>query len=112
MKIEIPKVLAAVDLAEYAPELKGKFLNIWVNLPADKLAEHFRLAEQVKNNEPDAYTNMLNWYVDVWSQGVPETRWTLDELRELEKSDASFLSWMISATWSKYSAHKEFKKKA
>jgi|JI8StandDraft_2_1071088.scaffolds.fasta_scaffold71226_3 hypothetical protein len=112
MKIEIPKVLATVDLGEYAPELKGKFLCVWVNLPADVLTEHFLLAAKVKADDPNAYVELLNWYARIWSQGTAETHWTLDELRELEQRDASFLSWMISATWSKYAEHKSFKKKA
>lgn len=111
MKIEIPKVLATVDFGEYAPELKGKFLCVWVNPPADVLTEHFLLVSKVKADAPNAYVEMLNWYVRMWSQGTPETHWLLEELRELERSDASFLSWMISATWAKYQEHKEFKKK-
>ncbi len=112
VKIDIPKVVATVDLGEYAQELRGKFLCVWVNLPQDVLTEHFLLAGKVKADEPNAYTEMLSWYARIWSQGTPETHWTLEELRELESKDASFLSWMISATWAKYAEHKEFKKKA
>ena len=40
MKITIPKVLIPVHLGEYAPELQGKFLHVWVNMPREKLQEY------------------------------------------------------------------------
>lgn len=43
MKINIPKVISAVPMAEYAPKLEGKFLHVWVNPPMQKLREYERL---------------------------------------------------------------------
>lgn len=37
MKITIPRVVTPVSLANYAPELDGKNLYVWVNPPKDKL---------------------------------------------------------------------------
>lgn len=33
MKIEIPKIIEMIDLGEYAPELAGQCLHVWVNPP-------------------------------------------------------------------------------
>ena len=38
MKLDIPKVIARVDLGEYAPELKGALFCVWVNPPLNVLA--------------------------------------------------------------------------
>ena len=111
MKIEIPKVLTAVDLAEYAPELKGKFLNIWVNAPLDVLSRYVELGALTRSGDENAAVDMLNWYAEIWSQGREDTRWTLDELKELDKENVAFLRWMISATWVKIEEHRTYKKK-
>lgn len=111
MKIEIPKVVVAVDLGEYAPELKGKALQIWVNATNDMMAEYIRLSAEAAERENGTSAEVLGWYADIWSQGKAETHWTIEELRELEKGNAAFLSWMISATWNKISEHRSYKKK-
>lgn len=40
MKIDIPKIVLTVDLGEYATELAGKLLYVWVNQPKEKLREY------------------------------------------------------------------------
>lgn len=111
MKIEIPKVIAAVDLGEYAPELRGKVLNIWVNATNDMMAEYVRLSAEANESENGTSNAVLNWYAEIWSQGKAETHWTLEELRELEQNNGAFLAWMISATWNKISESRTYKKK-
>lgn len=51
MRIQIPKVVVAVSLAEYAPELQGQALHIWVNPSMEKLNEFRELVAQVQERE-------------------------------------------------------------
>lgn len=141
MKINIPKVIVGVDMGEYAPELSGRMLQVWVNLPLDVLSEHLAMAarlnaapsvlpptgttrasppdtaarifggESALTFEGDGQEGLLKWYAFVWSQGEVESHWTVDELREIEMEDPAFLSWMIGATWEARKAHMDRKKK-
>ena len=153
MKIVIPKVIVQVAMSEYAPELEGKFLSVWVNPSMEKMQGYFDLVNEMqaaelekardalieKPQEPPANQTilqrtfdqltkwiglkrtqkdegidlrLLKWYVEMWSQGPEESRWSIDELKELEQQDPTFLSWMISQTWQARTAHIERKKKA
>lgn len=55
--------------------------------------------------------DLLAWYIEVWNQGPAETRWSMDEIRQIEQADPAFLAWMISQTWQARTAHIEQKKK-
>lgn len=117
MKINIPKVIVAVEMSEYAPELAGQCLHVWVNPPLDVLGAHLALAAQLQQAPVSAETAnlqdpLLTWYVNVWSQGPEPTRWTLDEAQEIQRDDPAFLSWMISATWEARKVHMDRKKKS
>ena len=59
MKIRIPKVALAVDLAEYAAELAGKCLYVWVNPPKTKLQEYDDLVTMLQSRELDAARKTL-----------------------------------------------------
>jgi hypothetical protein len=110
MKIDIPKVIVSIDMGEYAPELKGRCLKVWVNPPLDVLTAHLTMAAKM-TQEATTQAELLQWYADLWSQGEADSRWTLDELRAIEQDDPAFLSWMITATWEARRAHMDRKKK-
>ena len=55
---------------------------------------------------------LLNWYIEIWSQGPEITHWTIEELRILEAQDPAFLTWMIARTWQARDEHIQSKKKA
>jgi len=163
MKINIPKVVIPVSLAEYAPELQGKFLHVWVNQPRERLREYDDLVTEMqersmaearksvesqtskvvpqgddKGQEGRTSTVMekvfdqiramlrfkrerkadgidvklLKWYAEMWSQGPDDTKWTVDELQELEAQDPAFLSWCIARSWNERLEHMQRKKKA
>ena len=121
MKINIPKVIVGVDMGEYALELSGRMLQVWVNLPLDVLSEHLSMAARLNpalinphpalSLEGEGEGELLKWYAFVWSQGEVESHWTVDELKEIEQEDPAFLSWMIGATWEARKAHMDRKKK-
>lgn len=118
MKIEIPRVVVPVDMSEYAPELAGQYLHVWVNPPLDKLGEHLMLAAQATLSPTSAPSpdkrgedQLLEWYVEVWSQGPEPTHWTLEEIHDIQQQDPAFLVWMIQATTTARREHLERKKK-
>lgn len=112
MKLDIPKVIARVDLGEYAPELKGSLFCVWVNPPLNVLAEHQRLAALTSHSaETGTPTEMLSWYSALWSHGGSGTEWTVEELLALQERDPALLIWLINVTWQKRREHLEPKKK-
>jgi len=109
MKINIPTVIVQVPMEDYAAELAGNALNVWVNPPLSVLNEHLKLVTD--KADPTAGQSILAWYARIWSQGALDSQWTVDELRELEQKDPALLGWMISATWEARQAHVDRKKK-
>lgn len=107
MKLEIPKVIARVDLGEYAPELKGKVFCVWVNPPLSVLIEYQRLAAVSVSSGADtgAGMEMLGWYSRLWSHGEDGTQWTAAELASLQEDDPAFLIWLIKRTWTARDDH-------
>ncbi len=112
MRINIPRVVVPVSLAEYAPELQGQALHVWVNPPMEKLNEFRALVAQVGERVAGADESILRWYAEMWSQGPQDTQWTLAELRDIEAQDPAFLSWLIFKFWEARSTHLEHKKKS
>ena len=116
MRIEIPKIVVPVDMGDYAPELVGQCLHVWVNPPLDKLGEHMMLAAQASlasspSSKGGGEEQLMEWYVDVWSQGPEPTHWTLEEVHEIQQRDPAFLVWMVQATSTARKEHMDRKKK-
>ena len=59
MKIQIPKVVIPVNMGEYAPELQGKDLFVWVNPPKQKIAEYNDLVTVLQTKELQAARETL-----------------------------------------------------
>ena len=59
MKIEIPKVIVQVSLAEYAPELQGSALHVWVNPSMAKLNVYNNLVTELQEQELTAARKIL-----------------------------------------------------
>lgn len=126
MDIKIPKVLASVDFGEYAPELKGKKLHVWVNPPLGLLRKHDEALALIKpgntaptdNTKPlpnlgEARTVFREFYAELWSQHADdETHWSADELAALEEADPAFFSWMVAQTWTLRNEHISKKKRS
>ena len=110
MKINIPKVLVPVDLGEYAAELAGNFLQVWVNPPLHIMQQHTD-ATQAAQAETGSQAPLYEWYAQQWSQhSDPAQHWTAQELEALQTNDPALLAWLIDATWQAIGAHR-FKKK-
>lgn len=97
MKINFPKIVRAVDLGAYAPEMSGQLIHVWVNPPSADLVD---MGEQYKASFEDkgAEEKYLALLSGVLSQGDKDTHVSVDELREIEKSsgetDPAFWVWL------------------
>ncbi len=59
MKINIPKVIATVDMSGYAPELAGNNLYVWVNPPLQMLRDYDNLVAALQAKEVEAAKDVL-----------------------------------------------------
>lgn len=59
MKITIPKVIIQVPLKNYAAELNGHALHVWVNPPMDKLDEYNRLVTELQERQLESARQVL-----------------------------------------------------
>lgn len=111
MKINIPKVIRPLDLAEYAPEYDGAVIQVWVN-PPRSMREQFqeirlglmRTADEIQQlaaeaedrNAPEylekikaagermsaANRALYEWHSEIWSQSTADD-WTPEQVEEL-----------------------------
>jgi len=123
MKIEIPKITRALKLSEYAPEFGEAEIVVWVNPPkrmvleyvslvnaSDEikkaLAEAVKEAKQVDQADQErklaemAQTGerIIDWYAELWSQGAEDTRWSVEDIKQLlegtQDTDPGLWSWL------------------
>ena len=95
-----------ISLANRADGEKQSFLS----RTFDQVASMLRVRKEKPAEGVDV--KLLEWYAEIWSQGPEDSRWTVEELRELEGQDPAFLSWMIAQTWQTRTEHLQRKKKA
>lgn len=123
MKLKIPKVLKVIDLGDYAPELTGQIVQVWVNPPRevkrqynDATAKHFADVSAIRRPTPEEIEQgvedhseadyqalkvalnrtQLAWWAHIFSQGNnAENHWTGEELEALDVQDPAFLGWLI-----------------
>ncbi len=109
MKIEIPKVLKAIELKEYAAEFGEAVIWVWVN-PTIKLIEE--LAELKVKPEKGRITA---WFAEIWSQGEEGTRFTVEEVAKLAEDcmekDPTLWAWLSMQTSRLINEHRVLKKK-
>jgi len=60
LKINIPKVIVHVSLADYAPELQGSDLHVWVNMPMQLLNDYNQLVRNLQSRELESAKQMLD----------------------------------------------------
>lgn len=115
MKFDIPKIVRALDLQEYAPEWGSLQIQVWVNPPVRLLQEHDQVLLDVRQAIKDdvdpataqamieqAAKDMARIFAELWSQGAPETRWSADEIEhmveETQSTDPRLWAWLRERT--------------
>lgn len=107
MEINIPKVLVAIDLGDYAEALKGQFVYAWVNTPMEAMREHEAL------RKADDENGITAWYARMLSQHQDQsTHWTVEELDKLNESDPALLAFLVNAYWQARAEHRSKKKRS
>lgn len=122
-KIQIPKIVRPLRLADYAPEYGDAVIQVWVN-PPRALVEEYREAlelayaaqssiaggalEEAGQGEAlrqisAAGERIIAWMAQIWSQGYDaESHWTAAEVQELvahsEDRDPGLWPWLSAQT--------------
>lgn len=127
MKIAVKKIVRALRLADYADEYGEAAMAIWVNPPTslyeqidNSLRESDRLLGELRKLAVDeardsAQMDVLRaelekvgeqmpaWLSEIWSQGEPETRMSIEEVKALEaetrENDPALFRWLVGQSW-------------
>lgn len=132
MKIEVPKMTRPVDLGEYAGEMAGQVVYVWVNPREELLDEYFSvqraiLQEMEKSEKEKKYVpdqkflesqsaRIREIIAELLSQGPEATRWTAEEVSALvlstAETDPQLYPWLIEKIFEKIVEHRKQRKKA
>ncbi len=137
MRIEIPKIVQKIHLAEYAEEFGDQCIEVWVNPPRDVLVQHDDLVQLVvkcreeseaarksllpkeeidrlRKEIQNAHQKINDWYSKIWSQG--DTSISAQEVEDLlgtaHESDPAFENWLVSRTLGMITDHRDGQKNA
>ncbi len=116
MRIEIPKIVESLSLAEYAPEFGEAHLEVWVNPPrgfiedlnfALQRGQNFEIPKEKPSEEKQAemaarmeeiLTEQMRLFAELLSQGSEGSRLSAEDLRKMVKetaeTDPLFWSWL------------------
>lgn len=116
MKLNFPKIIREIDLSEYAEEMKGQKVLVWVNPPsADLLAlgDNYKKSLEDDEKAEKAYLATLS---DLLSQGDKDTKYSVDDLVEVrdvtKDTDPAFWIWFQTRVMNEVNAHRLGQKKA
>jgi hypothetical protein len=120
MKLDIPKIVRPVDLGDYAEEMRGKLIYVWVNSPVALLQEYFTLQDSIRTGEEEKVlesqaARMREILAELLSQGPQELRWTVDEVGEListADTDPLLYPWVVNSIFEQIGQHRVRQKKA
>lgn len=131
MKIEVPRIYRPIELGEYAEELKGEQLHVWVNPPRRLLAEYAAILKHVLKQEPrprwwdrilsrlgivgPSERRSLGWFGKVWSEDGAEAIGEQAAVRfalQLYEADPVLYQHLIAATMQLLDGHQDASKKA
>ena len=115
MRINFPKLVRAIDLTEYAPEISAK-VSVWVNPPTKFLEELGTIFNKYVDSEGKDIDEFLAQMSTLYSQGEKDTHLTPAELKELvegtRETDPAFWSWLQNRTLETISDHRNALKKS
>ena len=107
MRIQVPKLVKPLPLAEYAAELGDVKVFVWVNPPGEFLDRRNTLDE----------AGLYPWWAELWSQGQePGTQWTAEDVKALIEGEAAdtdpgLWRWLVRRTWEMIADHRAQQKK-
>lgn len=124
-KINIPVLVRPIDLADYAPELAGGTVYVWVNPTRDVIEERRNIFAEIgellkveAEKRDDAWRarddelgrRSVAWYARIWSRHAdPATHWTPEEVNQLSEheTDPGLYRWLIARTIALMEDHRQ-----
>jgi hypothetical protein len=104
MSITIPRLTRDLPLSDYAPEMNGKTLKVWVNPSRSVTRRSLALTAKIDFfganglETPDAQ-NTFEIYAELLSQGEPETHVSVADLRETLEADPQLYVFITRRVW-------------
>ncbi len=117
MELKIPKIVRPLRLEDYASEMSGTELQVWVN-PPQALITRWDDVMLKRNDSAERAQDMLRACDEImselWSQGSePVTAEDIGRLRkETEDTDPGLVTWLMQHTWQMIYEHRLQRKKA
>ena len=135
MKLLVKKIVRPLELAQYASELSGQTVQVWLNPTREMLkdrdqifmdfAERQDAVEKAAEAEraellkqfTDFMTNEFidrndEWFARLWSQhDDTSTHWTVAELKALNDQDPALYKWMKERSMSMFQEFRSAEKK-
>ena len=123
-KINIPVLVRPINLADYAPELAGGTVHVWINPTRDVVAERNAIFSEIgellkveasarddawRARDDELGRRSTAWYARVWSQHKnPATHWTPEEVDQLSEheTDPGLYRWLIARTMALIEDHR------
>lgn len=130
MQLNIKKIIRPLDLGDYARELQGQAVYVWVNPTREALNRRAALDEELNRGIERSQTaearaefnlwikgtfepNIKAWFAEIWSQyPEPATHWTVSEIEQLEASDPALVLWLNTRTMQLIYEHRRVEKKS
>lgn len=124
MEIRVPKIVRPLNLSDYAPEMAGAVIQVWVNPPRQAVESLEEMAvtstaivqrmqrlsqdqqadvqELAKDLEPIGH-GLMAWFAENWSQAQDEgTHWSPEEveklINEVRDTDPLLWPWLMART--------------
>lgn len=130
MQIQVKSIIRPLDLGDYAKELQGQAVQVWVNPSREMLGRRSQLEDELRTRADEAKTaeaaqamevyvrevfepGLRQWFADLWSQHPdPATRWTMAEIIELEQQDPALIVWLNTRSMQMILEHRRVEKKS
>jgi hypothetical protein len=120
MRIDIPKILRAIRLADYAAEFGEAIVWVWVNPPRARLLEYENIRARAQAAASDAESfraasaEFATWYAEMWSQHA-DAEMHIDAAGVLQiaeqDTDPHLYVWLLEETWRLVNEHRAGEKK-
>jgi len=110
MKINIPPIVRDLPLKDYAPEMNGGVVKVWVNPTRDFTRRMIDIKPPTDAKESDWKDGIppqnAEWFAELFSQDAdPATHWTDAELQEVFQTDPALWGWLQAQAWNLIGEH-------
>jgi len=111
MKINFPKIVRKVDLGDYAEEMQGQIINVWVNPPTSDLVtlgDNYK--KWIDDDDKEAEKDYLEKMSELLSQGEKASHFSVDELKTVRdataETDPAFWLWLQNSILTEVNNHR------